>query len=453
MTNTHILILAAGRGSRMKSKQPKVLHQVAGQSMLAHVRNAGQSLNPSRMQAVIGFGADQIKCAFGSNLDYLVQEEELGTGHAVQCAADDIENDSVVLVLYGDVPLVQPKTLAAVVEQADLLGLALLSVNMDNPTGYGRIVRNDQDRVCGIVEQKDATSEQLEITEVNTGILAVKGELLKNWLALLSDDNAAGEYYLTDIVAMAVADGVEVQAVQPEYDWEVSGANSRKQLAELERMYQKVLADRLLEQGVTLVDPTRFDLRGSLTAGEDVSIDVNTVFEGEVELGNNVVVGSHCVIRNSKIESGSVIKPFSHIDGAVIGENAQIGPYARLREGTELGADVKIGNFVETKKARFHTGAKANHLSYLGDAEIGENTNIGAGTITCNYDGENKHKTQIGKDVFVGSNTALVAPVEIAASVTIGAGSVITNSVAKDSLAIARAKQRNIEDWRKKTAD
>ena len=449
MTNTHILILAAGRGSRMKSKQPKVLHQIAGQSMLAHVCNAGKRLNPSRMQAIVGFGADQIKDAFGSNLDYVIQEEQLGTGHAVQCAVDDINDESVVIVLYGDVPLVQPETLAAVVEQADALGLSLLSVNMDNPTGYGRIVRNDQDRVCGIVEQKDATSEQLEIKEVNTGILAAKGALLKGWLAMLSDDNAAGEFYLTDIVAMAVTDGVEVQAVQPAYDWEVSGANSRKQLAELERMYQQVLADRLLEEGVTLTDPARFDLRGSLTVGEDVFIDVNVVFEGEVALGNNVVVGSHCVIRNSEIADGSIIKPFSHIDGAVIGENTQIGPYARLREGTELGADVKIGNFVETKKTRLDAGAKASHLSYLGDAEIGANANIGAGTITCNYDGVNKHKTQIGKEVFVGSNTAIVAPVDIAAGVTIGAGSVITKSVAKDSLAIARAKQRNIEDWRK----
>lgn len=433
----------------MKSSKPKVLHEIAGRSMLAHVLDAARVLNPSRIQTIIGFGSDQIKEAFGDSLEYLIQKEQLGTGHAVQCASADIADDSVVIVLYGDVPLVQQKTLVGVVEQAQVSGLALLSVEIDDPTGYGRIVRNDGGNVCGIVEQKDASQEQLEIEEINTGILAAQGGFLKEWLSRLSNDNAAGEYYLTDIVAMAVESGLEVQAVQPQYFWEVEGANSRQQLAELERKYQRVLADRLLEEGVTLVDPQRFDLRGSLTVGQDVSIDINAVIEGEVEIGDNVQIGANCIIRDSKISSGAVIKPFSHIEGAIIGENAQIGPYARLREGTDIGVDVKIGNFVETKKARFETGAKASHLSYLGDAEIGADSNIGAGTITCNYDGKNKHKTQIGKDAFIGSNTAIVAPVEIADGVTVGAGSVITNSVERDSLAIARAKQRNIERWRK----
>ena len=449
MRDTHILVLAAGRGSRMKSNKPKVLHQVAGRSMLAHVLSSGNSLEPSKTQVIVGFGADQIQAEFGGDIEYLRQEEQLGTGHAVQCASDYIEDESVVLVLYGDVPLVQSDTLSVVAEAAAKSGLALLSVEVDEPTGYGRILRNEYGTVRGIVEQKDARLEQLSVKEINTGILAAKGGLLKDWLSRLSNDNAAGEYYLTDIVAMAVEDGVNVQAVQPTHLWEVAGANSRQQLAEMERRFQKVQAERLLEEGATLVDPERFDLRGNLRIGKDVSIDINCVFEGDVLLGDDVSIGPHCVIRNTTISEGVAVKAYSHIDGAIIGPHSQIGPYARLREGTELAEGVKIGNFVETKKARFGEGAKASHLSYLGDAEIGSEANIGAGTITCNYDGKNKHKTSIGKRAFVGSNTAIVAPVTLSDDATVAAGSVVTKDVDRDSLAIARAKQRNIENWRK----
>ena len=450
MTDIQILILAAGKGSRMKSAKPKVLHQVAGQSMLSHVINSANQLSPKTLHAIVGFGADQIQSAFGSAIEYVHQEEQLGTGHAVKQAECEIEDESIVLVLYGDVPLVQASTLSAVVRKADGCGLALLTLDMPEPTGYGRIVRDDAKIISGIVEHKDATLEQRQIKEVNTGILAARGKLLKNWLCQLSNDNASGEYYLTDIVAMAVNGGISVDAVQPEYAWEVDGANSRAQLAQMERTYQRALAERLLDAGATIVDPARFDLRGTLKIGKDVSIDVNAIFEGDVELGDGVTIGAHTVIKDTKISDNVVVKPFSHIESSVIGKGSHIGPYARLREGTELGTDTKIGNFVETKKVKMKDGAKASHLTYLGDAEIGEATNIGAGTITCNYDGENKYKTLIGKKTFVGSNTAIVAPVTIADDATVAAGSVVTKDVEKDNLAIARARQKNIEGWQKK---
>ena len=446
--SVQVLILAAGKGSRMKSDLPKVLHPLAGKPMLSHVMSACEPLSPISVRAIIGFGAQHIQSVFGDNLEYVVQVEQLGTGHAVDSARADIEDDATVLVLYGDVPLVQPETLSSVVAAADS-GLALLSVEIDDPTGYGRIQRDTSGRVLGIVEHKDATTEEREIKEVNTGILAANGKLLKRWLSQLSNDNAAGEYYLTDIVAMAVAENIQVQAVQPEAYWEVSGVNSRQQLAELERIYQRAQADKLLVAGTTLADPARFDQRGTLRVGRDVHIDVNAIFEGDVVLGDRVKVGPNVLIRNTQVADDVVIHASSVIDGAEIGQGAEVGPFARLREGTKLGSETKIGNFVETKKVILGRGTKAGHLSYLGDAELGEGVNVGAGTITCNYDGTNKHKTRIGDSVFVGSNTSMVAPVEVESHVTIGAGSVITSDIERNALAIARARQRTIKNWKK----
>lgn len=449
MSPLHVVILAAGQGSRMKSALPKVLHPVAGKAMLHHVIDTARQLGAERIHAVIGHGADQVRESLrdASDVNWVLQREQLGTGHAVAQALPDLPDDARVLVLYGDVPLTSAATLKAMVDELDGQRLALLTVTLDNPQGYGRIVRNSAGAVQAIVEQKDASAEQQAIREVNTGILAVSARHLKTWLPTLSNSNAQGEYYLTDIIALSVSEGMAVAVSQPGNAFEVQGVNNRVQLAELERWYQRQQAERLMTEGATLADPARVDVRGELTIGNDLWIDVNVVFEGKVSLGSNVSIGPGCVIRDAVIADGAEIKAHSVIEGATVGVNAQIGPFARLRPGTELAADTKVGNFVETKKAVVGEGSKINHLSYVGDATLGRGVNVGAGTITCNYDGVNKHQTVIGDGVFVGSNTSLVAPVTVAAEATIGAGSTITRNVAESELAVARGKQRNISGW------
>ena len=450
MSPLHVVILAAGQGSRMKSALPKVLHPIAGRPMLHHVIDTAKLLGAEKIHTVIGHGADKVREATDeASVNWVSQSEQLGTGHAVAQALPDLPDDARVLVLYGDVPLTRHETLEGLVGTLDDNTLGLLTVTMDNPQGYGRIVRNADGAVQSIVEQKDASAEQQQIREVNTGILAVSAKHLKSWLPTLSNSNAQGEYYLTDIIAMAVAQGLGVSVSQPENPFEVQGVNNRLQLAELERCFQRRQADRLMTEGATLADPARVDVRGELSIGNDLWIDVNVVFEGKVSLGSNVSIGPGCVIKDATIAYGAEIKANSVIEGAVIGANAQIGPFARIRPGTELAANTKVGNFVETKKAIVGEGSKINHLSYVGDASLGRNVNVGAGTITCNYDGVNKYQTVLGDGVFVGSNTALVAPVTVATEATIGAGSTITRDVADHELAVARGRQRNIAGWEK----
>jgi bifunctional UDP-N-acetylglucosamine pyrophosphorylase/glucosamine-1-phosphate N-acetyltransferase len=450
MSPLHVVILAAGQGSRMKSALPKVLHPIAGRPMLHHVIDTAKKLGAEKIHTVIGHGADKVREATDeASVNWVTQSEQLGTGHAVAQALPDLPHEARVLVLYGDVPLTRHETLDGLVGTLDENTLGLLTVTMDNPQGYGRIVRNADGDVQSIVEQKDASPEQQQICEVNTGILAVSAKHLKNWLPTLSNSNAQGEYYLTDIIAMAVEQGLRVLVSQPENPFEVQGVNNRLQLAELERWFQRHQADRLMTEGATLADPARVDVRGELSIGNDLWIDVNVVFEGTVTLGSNVSIGPGCVIKDATIADGAEIKANSVVEGAVIGANAQIGPFARIRPGTELAANTKVGNFVETKKAIVGEGSKINHLSYVGDASLGRNVNVGAGTITCNYDGVNKYQTVLGDGVFVGSNTALVAPVTVAAEATIGAGSTITRDVADHELAVARGRQRNISGWEK----
>lgn len=450
MSPLHVVILAAGQGSRMKSALPKVLHPIAGRPMLHHVIATAKHLGTEQIHAVIGHGADQVRNSIDeASVNWVTQSEQLGTGHAVAQALPNLPDDARVLVLYGDVPLTQPETLEALVGTLDDSSLGLLTVTMDNPQGYGRIVRNANGEVQSIVEQKDASAEQQRICEVNTGILAVSAKHLKQWLPTLSNSNAQGEYYLTDIITMAVGQGLKVLVSQPKNPFEVQGVNNRLQLAELERWFQRQQADRLMTEGATLADPARIDVRGQLTIGNDLWIDVNVVFEGRVSLGSNVTIGPGCVIKDTRIADGAEIKANSVIEGATIGSSAQIGPFARIRPGTELAANTKVGNFVETKKTIVGEGSKINHLSYVGDASLGRHVNVGAGTITCNYDGVNKYQTVLGDGVFVGSNTALVAPVTVAAEATIGAGSTITRDVADHELAVARGRQRNIAGWEK----
>ena len=448
MSPLHVVILAAGQGSRMKSALPKVLHPVAGKAMLHHVVETAKQLGAEKIHTVIGHGADQVRASLqDDSVNWVLQTEQLGTGHAVAQALPDLPDDARVLVLYGDVPLTSKDTLQGMVQELNDERLALLTVDLDNPQGYGRIVRSAEGQVQAIVEQKDATTEQQAIKEVNTGILAVSAKHLKSWLPTLSNSNAQGEYYLTDIIAMSVEHGLSVAVSQPQTAFEVQGVNNRLQLAELERWYQRQQAERLMTDGATLADPARVDVRGELTIGNDLWIDVNVVFEGKVSLGSNVSIGPGCVIKDATIADGAEIKAHSVIEGAVVGANAQIGPFARLRPGTELSANTKVGNFVETKKAIVGEGSKINHLSYVGDASLGRNVNVGAGTITCNYDGVNKFRTELGDGVFVGSNTSLVAPVKVEEGATIGAGSTITRDVAEHDLAVARGKQRNISGW------
>lgn len=450
--HTDVVILAAGQGSRMKSALPKVMHPLAGKPMLQHVIDTANQLSNIALHVVIGHGADRVTQQLTHQaVTIAMQEQQLGTGHAVAQALPACQSDGVVLILYGDVPLIQATTLQALLQQAQQGHLGLLTVVLQDPSGYGRIVRNDVRDVVAIVEHKDANEQQRQIAEVNTGIMAVPSELLNSWLPQLSSENAQGEYYLTDIIAMAAEEGVRISAIQPATEQEVQGVNNRQQLAELERWYQLQEANRLMTAGVTLHDPARVDVRGRLTVGQDVVIDINCVFEGEVTLADGVVIGPHCVIRNSSIEQGTLIEAHSLIDGAKIGSNAVIGPFARIRPGTELADQTKIGNFVETKKAVIGKGSKVNHLSYIGDAQIGENSNIGAGTITCNYDGVNKSLTEIGDGAFIGSNTSLVAPVKIGHQATIAAGSTITKDIPDGQLAVARAQQKLVSHWKRPT--
>ncbi|AYC34967.1 UDP-N-acetylglucosamine diphosphorylase/glucosamine-1-phosphate N-acetyltransferase [Pseudomonas cavernae] len=444
-----IVILAAGQGTRMRSALPKVLHPLAGKSMLGHVLDTARQLQPQDIHVVIGHGAEQVRERLAADdLSFVLQAEQLGTGHAVAQALPGLSAERV-LILYGDVPLIEAATLERLLAKVGPQQLALLTVELPDPTGYGRILRDANGVVTAIVEHKDATPAQRAIREGNTGILAVPGKRLAEWLARLSNDNVQGEYYLTDVIAMAVADGLVVATEQAHDAMEVQGANDRIQLAELERHYQQRAARRLMAAGVTLRDPARFDVRGEVTVGRDVLIDVNVILEGRVVIEDNVEIGPNCVIRNSTLRRGAVVKANSHLDGAELGEGADCGPFARLRPGTVLGAKAHVGNFVEVKNARLGEGSKAGHLTYLGDAEIGANCNIGAGTITCNYDGANKHRTVLGDEVFIGSNNSLVAPLTIGAGSTTGAGSTVTQDVPAQSLAIGRAKQRNIDGWQR----
>ncbi|GAA3550492.1 bifunctional UDP-N-acetylglucosamine diphosphorylase/glucosamine-1-phosphate N-acetyltransferase GlmU [Zobellella aerophila] len=445
--STQAVILAAGKGTRMRSPLPKVLHPVAGKPMVSHVIEAAKACAVDGIHLVYGHGAEQLKARIDEpGLSWVHQAEQLGTGHAVAVALPDMADNDRVLVLYGDTPLLQPETLTRLLAAQPAGGVGLLTVTLDNPTGYGRIVR-ENGQVIGIVEQKDASPEQLAINEVNTGVLVAQAKQLKGWLARLNNDNAQGEYYLTDIFAMAHADGCEVATVQPESTTEVEGANDRVQLAGLERAYQAMQAERLMRSGVTLLDPARFDLRGSLTTGEEVTIDVNVIVEGRVTLGHHVKIGAGCILKDCTIADHAEVKPYSIIEGAELGVDSSAGPFARLRPGAVLAEDAHVGNFVEMKKSRLGAGSKAGHLSYLGDAEIGDKVNIGAGTITCNYDGVNKFQTVIEDGVFVGSDTQLVAPVRIGKNATLGAGSTITKDVAEAELVITRVRQRHIKDW------
>jgi bifunctional UDP-N-acetylglucosamine pyrophosphorylase/glucosamine-1-phosphate N-acetyltransferase len=445
-----IVILAAGQGTRMRSALPKVLHPVAGKPMLGHVIDCARALAPRRIHVVIGHGADKVREALSADdINWVVQSEQLGTGHAVAQALPYITDADQILVLYGDVPLLRAETLQRLSAQAGAQALGLLTVTMADPTGYGRIVRSPNGAVQAIVEQKDASAEHLLITEGNTGIMALPGNQAEQWLTSLSNDNAQGEYYLTDVVALAVSHKVPVEVAQPLDELEVMGANNRQQLSVLERAWQQRECLRLMAEGVTLADPARLDVRGTLRVGRDIFMDINVVIEGDVSIGDNVEIGPHCVIRNSNIAAGTVIKAYRHIDGAEVGENCDIGPYARLRPGTRMHVGAKIGNFVETKKADIGAGSKINPLSYVGDAVVGADVNIGAGTITCNYDGVNKFVTRIGDGVFIGSNSALVAPVRIGAGATTAAGSTVTQDVPAQALAVGRARQKNIEGWKR----
>jgi bifunctional UDP-N-acetylglucosamine pyrophosphorylase / glucosamine-1-phosphate N-acetyltransferase len=446
-----IVILAAGQGTRMRSALPKVLHPVAGKPMLGHVIDTARLLKPQGIHVVIGHGAERVREQLAADdLNFVLQSEQLGTGHAVAQALPALSAERV-LILYGDVPLIEVETLQRLLQLVSEQQLGLLTVNLNNPTGYGRIVRDDHGVVKAIVEHKDASEAQRLIREGNTGILAVPGKKLGDWLGRLSNSNAQGEYYLTDVIAMAVADGLVVATEQAADEMEVLGANDRIQLSQLEGHYQQRCANRLMAQGVTLIDPFRFDVRGEVSVGRDITIDINVILEGKVVIEDDVQIGPNCVIKNSTLRKGAIIKANSHLEGAEVGEGADCGPFARLRPGSVLGAKAHVGNFVELKNAKLGEGAKAGHLSYLGDAEIGARSNIGAGTITCNYDGANKFKTVLGEDVFIGSNSALVAPVTLGDRATTGAGSVITGDVPENTLAVGRAKQRNIEGWKRPT--
>ena len=445
----NIVILAAGMGKRMQSNLPKVLHPLAGQPLLAHVLDTARVLSPTALCVIYGHGGDQVPAAFAApGLTFALQEPQLGTGHAVMQAVPHIADTTATLVLYGDVPLTCATTLQRLISLAGSDKLGILTVNLPDPTGYGRIVR-ENGAVTRIVEQKDATDSERAISEVNTGIMVIPTFKLKQWLGALSNNTAQQEYYLTDIVAMAVADGVPIVTEQPDAVWETLGVNSKVQLAELERIYQKNVANALLEQGVTLADPARLDVRGTLICGRDVFIDVNCLFEGEVTLADGVSIGPNCVVKDATVKAGALIRPFCHIDGAIIGETSIIGPYARLRPGATLGEDVHIGNFVEVKNSKIAAHSKANHLAYVGDSTVGTRVNIGAGAITCNYDGANKHQTVIEDDAFIGTNCELVAPVTVGKGATIGAGTTLTKDAPAGSLIVTRAKTTVLESWQR----
>ena len=448
MTQIHSIILAAGKGTRMNSSKPKVLQTLSDKTLLEHVLLQAEKISSS-LHVVYGFGGDQVKNHINNNsINWVEQAQQLGTGHAVAQAMPSINNDSISLILYGDVPLIQEQTLQTLINKAKQTGIALLSVILDNPTGYGRIIRKNH-QIQAIVEQKDASAEQLEICEVNTGIMALDSGLLKTYLNGLDSNNAQGELYLTDIIEMAVNDQKSVESVIAEDEFEVAGVNDKAQLSELERVYQQKQAYRLMQQGLMLKDPNRFDCRGRLDFGNDCEIDVNVVIEGDVTIGNNTTIAPNCIIKNTKIGDNVAILSNSVIENAVIGEHANIGPFARIRPETNIGDNAKIGNFVEVKKSTIGTGSKVSHLSYVGDTMMGENVNIGAGVITCNYDGANKHQTTIGNDVFVGSDTQLIAPVSVGDGANIGAGSTIAKDAPEQQLTLSRAKQVTLKSWKR----
>lgn len=449
------IILAAGKGTRMKSRLPKVLQPLAGRPLLHYVLQTASSVPVQESIVVIGHGAEQVKAAFSHlPLTFITQQVQLGTGHAVAQVLSEIQDEDVALILYGDVPLVESATLRDLVRLVDEAHpLALLTAELENPTGYGRIVRDQHKQVISIVEQKDATPEQLAIKEVNTGMMAVKGHWLRTWLERLDNDNAQGEYYLTDIVRFCVGDGFEIHTTTASDPIETMGVNDKTQLAQLERAYQRRQVARLMREGVTVIDPERVDIRGTVTVGQDVTLDVGVILEGSVHLADGVYVGAHCYLKDTAVGEASEIRPFSHLEGVKLEGHNQIGPYARLRPGTELAEQVRVGNFVELKNAQVATSSKIDHLAYVGDATVGKDVNIGAGVITCNYDGANKHRTIIGDNAFIGSDTQLVAPVAIGAGATIGAGSTITKDTPAGELTLSRAKQVTLKGWQRPTKD
>ena len=453
MLKTDIIILAAGKGTRMRSTLPKVLHKLAGQPLLSHVLKAANSVTDAQTVVVTGHGAELVESTLAdstvadSNTIFVKQTQQLGTAHAVGCALPHLRKDSRVLILYGDVPLINPKTIEGILNIVSKTEMGLLTVELQDPTGYGRILRDNKNTIEAIVEQKDANPDQLKITEVNTGVMALSSQQLNDWLPQIDNKNAQGEYYLTDLIALARQQDITITSIKPLSATEVEGVNNRQQLSELERAHQKKMAEALMESGTSLADPLRFDQRGELNVGTDNYIDINCIFEGDVTIGSNVHIGPNCNIINSSIGDGVEIKANSVIEDAVIGDRAVIGPFARIRPGTQLADDTKVGNFVEIKKSTIGKGSKVNHLSYVGDAELGEGVNMGAGSITCNYDGVNKHQTKNGDNSFIGSNTTLVAPLSVDKEGFVGAGSTVTKDVDAESLAVARAKQRNIKGW------
>lgn len=450
LMKTECVVLAAGQGMRMRSRLPKVLHELGGKAMLEHVLSTVDALDPARVHVVVGVGHERVRERFASrDVNWVMQAEQKGTGHAVAQVLPALASDSVVVVLCGDVPMVQRTTLDSLVDAASAGGLALVTAEVLDPGGLGRIVRNGAGQVLEIVEERDARPEQLDIREINGGILSLGAERLERWVSGLTSNNAQGQYYLTDLVKFAVRDGVDIHTVAPSFEEEIWGVNSRQELARLERVYQRRLATTLMNEGVTLRDPQRLDIRGTVSAGEDVEIDVNVVLQGTVKLGSGVSIGPNCVIRDSEIGEETQVLAGSVIDGARISRCCRIGPFARLRPGTVLGPEVQVGNFVEAKNAVLGARTKANHLAYIGDAQLGSDCNVGAGAITCNYDGFEKHRTTIGNGVFVGSNATLVAPVELGDRAFVAAGSTTTKAVPSDSLTVGRGRQRNIKGWKR----
>ena len=452
MPRINVVILAAGMGKRMRSALPKVLHPLAGKPILSHVLDTARTLSPKKICVIYGYGGERVRQTVGDdpNLIWVEQAQQLGTGHAVKQALPYLEKGSATLVLFGDVPLVKSNTLEELIGKARADNLVLLTVELDNPTGYGRIVRDSEtNRVQAIVEEKDALPSQKAIREINTGIMILPNMYLESWLDRLSNNNTQGEYYLTDIIAMAVEDGIQIETSNPSSEWEVVGVNDKVQLSSLERIYQQDIANKLMEQGVMLADPARLDVRGKLVCGNDVEIDVNCIFEGNVRLGDGVKVNANCILRNVVVSDGTVIHPFSMLEDTKVGENCRVGPYARIRPGTQLDDVVHVGNFVEIKNSHIASGSKVNHLSYIGDTEMGKQVNIGAGTITCNYDGAFKYRTIIEDNVFIGSDSQLIAPVTVAKGSTIGAGSTITRDTPEGQLTLSRVKQISIAHWKR----
>jgi bifunctional UDP-N-acetylglucosamine pyrophosphorylase/glucosamine-1-phosphate N-acetyltransferase len=444
-----VIVLAAGRGTRMKSELPKVLHPIGGKPMVACVLDTARQLGAERIHVVVGHGASQVSDAVAApDVEIYVQSEQLGTGHAALQAAPSCRADSTVLILFGDVPLLSADVLADVVSAAETQP-TLLAATLEDPMGYGRVLRSGDGDFARVVEQKDGLPHELEVTEVNTGVLAARGSELVAWLGQVKNDNAQGEFYLPDVLSLALQDGKKVSVVVTDKSNEISGVNDRAQLEALERAHQRQKADELMAAGVHVMDASRLDIRGSLACGTDVVLDANVLVEGEVRLGNNVVIEANCVLKDCVIGDGTVVRAFTHIEGAAVAAHCQVGPYARLRPGADLGDGAKVGNFVEVKNSRFGAGAKANHLAYVGDADVGAGSNIGAGTITCNYDGANKHRTELGDNVFIGSNSTLVAPLTVENDGFVAAGSTVTSKVGESQLAVGRAKQRNIDGWKR----